>query len=233
VSAFRVEGVNFDLKSMNDRRSSAVNCRSHSSQFMQSTPPSISPEPPESNSPPQFGLRGVFLVVTVVCVLLAVLRLVSALVLGILVLLVLTVGAHLAASGMARRLHGQAARKTRRKTRGAPLGDASPVDPLRDANFAPTTRLSQHHPMGRIAVIAPILGGIVGTSLGGLGMASFLGSKATLANVAVAAVAAGVLGAIGSFLLATFLKTLLQANVEAWRHEESGGLKSVEREKNR
>lgn len=217
MSAIWIKQVKYDSGRSNDTRCSPIKHHSHLSQIMHPTPSPIL-EPPESSPPPQFGLRILFVVVTAICVALALTPLLSALVLGILVLLVVTVGAHFAASGLGHRLRAQAHRTRRRKPHGA-SGNAAGADELQDADFAPPTLLSRRRPLGGIVVIAPVFGGIVGATLGSIGMAHFLADKASLANVAVAGMAAGVLGAIGSFLLATFLKALLEANVEAWRHE--------------
>lgn len=190
---------------------------------MQSSLPPAS-EPHEPSPRPQFGLRMIFIVVTAICGLLALARLVSPFVLGILVLVMITVGAHLAASGMGHRLRQTAHRRRHRSRAGAGpdtpgVTDEHPAEGILPTDLAPSTRLSRRQSLGRIVIIAPLVGGLVGATCGGFGMAKVLGPQSNWANLGVVAIAAGVLGGIGSFLLATFLKAFWDAHAEAWRHE--------------
>lgn len=181
-------------------------------------PPVEDRSPP--TPPPQFGLRTLFVGVALLCVTLVVARQVAPYLLAVLVLLVLTVGAHLAASGVGSRLTSKAdANRRRAAARRLSLPGGGGGDRLRPEAFAPTTRLSQRRPLGAVKVLGPLVGGCLAATCGGWGMARFLAERATVANVGVTTVASGVLGAIFGFLIAAFVQAMVEANVEAWKQD--------------
>lgn len=172
----------------------------------------------ERQPPPQFGLKVLFSLITLICVGLVLVRYASPYVLAVIVLIVVTVGAHVVASGVGHQLRAGTDERRRRLARRISVAGGEPAAHS-PPEFAPTTQLSERQPLGRIVIIAPIVGGVAGVAAGAWGMAAALGEKARIANVSVAAFAAGVLGAIGAFLIATFLKALASAHAEALRHE--------------
>jgi len=64
------------------------------------------------------------------------------------------------------------------------------------------------------------LGAAIAAVGGGYWLGQSLGAKATLANMAFGICAFAVIGGILGFLLGTFLKVLVAANLEAWRNGE-------------
>ncbi|MCA9163755.1 MAG: hypothetical protein KDA41_04855 [Planctomycetales bacterium] len=101
--------------------------------------------------------------------------------------------------------------------------DEFPVDLARagealDANsFAPTSKMNQRRSLGWLVIFAPIAGFVLAGICGGLWLTRENWAESTWVSIAASVVAAGTLGALGGFLLAAFLKVVLESLWEASR----------------
>lgn len=189
---------------------------------------------------PQFKLRTLLLLVTLACLVLAAAKLLSPLAIAVLVVLLLSVMAHVVGNALGTRL-----RDGDEATLGPFLDDDLP--PLHDdsrssgdmdeamkrgqrrpvaerwravkaEDFARQSQLSHRESLPWGLILPCVLGGVVlGGLVGGWWLAHILGAKLTLGKLAVGSTAAALLGGLLGFLLSAFLKTLVNANVDAWR----------------
>jgi len=161
----------------------------------------------------RFGLRSLLLLVGLLCVALAAIKVVSWLSLGMGLLIILCIAAHVFGNSLGTKLREQS-----RQTEGDGGPDAThrPSDRATVA-FAPTTGLSERRPLGVIVVVVVGLGMLGGAVLGYwlLGMA--LEERANWANMTLGTAAFVVLGGFSGFAICTFLKVVIGANLEAWR----------------
>lgn len=99
-------------------------------------------------------------------------------------------------------------------------------DALSDAwsdasEFAPPSKLTQRESLGRVIYIAPVVTAVALATAGGFWLRHVVGAKATMGNMAFGIAAFAVLGCILGFLLGSFVKVLVTANLDAWRNGES------------
>jgi hypothetical protein len=87
--------------------------------------------------------------------------------------------------------------------------------------FAPPSKLTRRESLGRIVYIAPVATSLALATAGGFWLRHVVGDKATMANMTFGIAAFAVLGCILGFLLGSFVKVLVTANVDAWRNGES------------
>lgn len=168
--------------------------------------------------PPQFGLRTVWLGVTVFCVLLAAMKWLPAAVNIVLAILILSVLAHVLGNALGMQLRGSGNRPLPdQPLEGVPLRAAAP---LASESFAPPSQLTERRPLGRLTYVFPALGAVTAATGGYFWLLAMLGRKATLGNVSFGVGAFLVIGGILGYLAGTFLKVLVAANVEAWRNGE-------------
>lgn len=166
--------------------------------------------------PPRFGLRSLFVVLTLLCVLLATMQLAGGLGAAALLLFVLAVLAHVAGASLGDQLRAN--------------GSAPPVDeqgmpilaaPRRTAQaheFAPATPLGERRSLGWTMLIVTTLCLIAGAIAGG----KLFGGDGDLAGIRSAvlgSVSLGVLGWIGGFALVSFAKSLAGSVWHAHRGE--------------
>jgi hypothetical protein len=172
----------------------------------------LSPTKSAPLGPPQFGLRTLLVVISLIAALFGLAQWVSPILLALVVLLVLSIVAHVAANVIGTRL------REGRRTPGANSVEHDAPDEihLREDHFAPVTKLGGNHTLGWIPFIGAALGLVVGGTSGTLWTANLLGDKQDAFTLALAAVAFGALGGFGAFLIVGFLK----AGWDAW-HEAS------------
>lgn len=164
--------------------------------------------------PPQYGLRTLLLVVSTAAVLLGLWNWVSPIVFAALLLLVLSVIAHVAGNVIGSRL-----RDGRRLSQGAAVEEDLPQQTLlREHHFAPVTKLGRRHSLGWIPLLSAVAGLIIGAAGGGIATAVLLARDFDWFPVIIAACAFGALGGFGGFLVVGFC----QALGEAW-HEAARG----------
>lgn len=88
------------------------------------------------------------------------------------------------------------------------------------AEFAPPSKLTQRESLGRVIYIAPVVTAVALATAGGFWLRHVVGAKATVGNMAFGIAAFAVLGCILGFLLGSFVKVLVTANLDAWRNGE-------------
>lgn len=169
--------------------------------------------------PPQFRLRSLLIFVGLLCILLALAKVVGSYATLILVLFLLTVVAHVVGNAIGTRLRENNGSQHRQGDESAEMVGLS--EKLTAQHFAPTTRLSRNHRLGMIVVVCVVTGAIGGSILGGWLLSLAVGNKATWANMSVGVIAMGVLGGFFGFLSSSFLKVLIAANLEAWKEEQA------------
>jgi hypothetical protein len=154
------------------------------------------PELPKRLRPPQFGLRTLLLLVTACAFLLALERWFSLAPIAVaaLVLLALSIFAHVAGNAIGTRL-----REIGDQPDDGGADQAYRFRQPQAGDFAPATQLSQRQSLGWTIVVATITGTIAG-GIGG-GLWTWLASSGPIGplNIAVGVVAFGVLGGIGAF----------------------------------
>lgn len=108
------------------------------------------------------------------------------------------------------------------------LGERSESDAFRrdetlddTADFAPPSKLTRRESLGLVVYIAPLATSLTLATAGGFWLRAVVGAKATVANIAFGVAAFGVLGCILGFLLGSFVKVMISANLDAWRNGES------------
>ena len=163
--------------------------------------------------PPQFGLRALLLAVSCLAVLLGLWNWMSPITFAALFLLILSIIAHVAGNVIGARLRdGQAGRRMVQEKH-------EHVTDLQEGHFAPVTKLGQRHSLGMLPIICGASGAILGAVVGGGSTAILTQRTFEWLAVVVAAIAFGVLGGLGGFLTAGFIKAFNDAWSEASNKE--------------
>jgi hypothetical protein len=174
------------------------------------------PEPcsqPLPLGPPQFGLRALLLAVSCLAVLFGLWHWMSPITFAALLLLVLSIIAHVAGNVIGGRLRdGQAGQRAAQEKH-------EHVSDLHDGHFAPVTKLGHRQSLGLLPIISAATGTFVGAGLGGGWTAMVTQPTVDWSPVVVAVIAFGVLGGLGGFLTAGFIKALNDAWSEAANKE--------------
>lgn len=169
--------------------------------------------------PPQFGLRALLLGTALICLMLALMKWMSGAVILVVVVLLLSVLAHVAGNALGTQLRDTGSRRL--PDDAAPdSGLSGAARPLAEHDFAPRTRLSHRQALGWVCYAFPVATSLASAVGGGLWLRHGLGAKATWGNLAFGSGAFAVIGAILGFLLGTFVKVLVTANLEAWQNGE-------------
>jgi hypothetical protein len=169
------------------------------------------PIPPSLHlGPPQFGLRTMLLIVSSVAVLLGLSQWMSPISFAALLLLILSIIAHVAGNVIGTRL--KEVQRARKKEE-----PEEPRASLRSEHFAPTTKLGGRQSLGWLPLGCGIGGFVIGAILGCAWTAYLLGSEFDWGTLALAALAFGALGGIGGFLVVGFSKAFW----DAWQQASS------------
>jgi hypothetical protein len=191
-----------------------------------STPPQAAADSSRQLPRPQFTLRTLFLLITLVCLLLAACQVLSPLAIGVLLLVLLSVLAHVAGNAIGTQLRdGDSAPAAGGKDQlggdgiHAGLPEIHARRPLVADDFARRSQLS-HRDSLRWLVILPsiVIGATSGGLLGTWWLSHIPAIQLSPLKLVVGATATTVLGGMLGFLLSAFLKTLISANRDAWRH---------------
>ncbi|WP_254510368.1 hypothetical protein [Anatilimnocola floriformis] len=159
--------------------------------------------------PPQFGLRALLLGVSCLAVLLGLWNWMSPITFAALLLLILSVLAHVAGNVIGSRLRdGQAGRRVEQEKH-------EHITDLHEDHFAPVTKLGHRHSLGIMPIISATTGAIIGAAVGGGWTAVLIQRSFEWLPVIIATIAFGVLGGLGGFLTVGFIKALNDAWSEA------------------
>jgi hypothetical protein len=172
------------------------------------------PSFPPRLRPPQFGLRTLLLLVTACAVIFAAGQWLPPIWVAALVLLALSIFAHVAGNAIGTRLREIGNRKDNRAYDLQP-----PVS--REPRFAPVTRLGQRYHLGWPIVIATFAGIITGGIGGGLWTLLTARQQVPVAAVGLGVVAFAALGGILAFATVGFMQVLFGAIWQAMRQSSS------------
>lgn len=167
--------------------------------------------------PPQFTLRTLLALITLLAVLFALVNVIHPLVLSGLILLVLLIAGHVAGNAIGTRLREIGSRPVTRDGRDISPGPFGPQ--VAEQDYAPPTQLGRRLSLGLMVVIVTSIGALVGALSGGLWGYLAAGSDGWL-NIVVGAVAFGFLGGFCSFAAFSFSQVLLGAFWQAVRSAE-------------
>jgi hypothetical protein len=174
------------------------------------------PEPRSQSlplGPPQFGLRTLLLVVSCLAVIFGLWHWVSPITFAALLLLVISIIAHVAGNVIGGRLRdGQTGQRAVQEKH-------EHVNDLQEEHYAPVTKLGHRQSLGLLPIISAGTGMLVGAALGGGWTAIVTQPHIDWGPVIVAVIAFGVLGGLGGFLTAGFIKALNDAWSEAANKE--------------
>jgi hypothetical protein len=176
------------------------------------------PKSPRRLRPPQFGLRTLLLAVTAIGMVLALGQWLPPITVACLVLLVLSIVAHVAGNAIGTRLR-EIGDLPAQERDFFPWGGKPRTRPGA-GDFAPTTQLGRRSHLGWPIVIATFAGIIAG-GIGG-GLWTLLASRGPVGplNVGVGVVAFSVLGGIATFLLFGFVQVGIGAIRQASRQSQ-------------
>jgi hypothetical protein len=158
---------------------------------------------------PQFSLRTLFLLTTLVGCICALANLVSPLVLGGILFLAASIAAHVAGNKLGVTLREHASKQRIHQQQERPMV----TGPLANAPAVPATRLRERKALGLVAGILTLAGGAAGLGLGVAGV-HVLNRSPSTADLIVVGIAGAVLGALWTFALVGFLQVTSGA---AWQ----------------
>ena len=175
------------------------------------------PEPsrPLPLGPPQFGLRTLLLAVSIAAVLLGLSQWLPPIYLAAIVLLFLSIIAHVAGNVIGSRLRDGKAVKV------AAEDKHEHAQSLKEHHFAPVTKLGHRHSLGWLPLVISLVGFVLGAAIGGGWTAWLLRRDLGWVPVGGAACGVGALGGFGGFVVSGFCKSLGDAWSEA-ANEKSG-----------
>ena len=155
---------------------------------------------------------------TLLCVFFALLDTLSPLGVAAVVFVIISVLAHVAGNYLGTQLRESGNRRFGQE-RVAPHGASTDIASADiAAAAAPPSQLRSRTPLGLLVLIITATGVLIGGMAGGFGTAWANGEKAAALNIAVGAAAFAVLGGIGAFLIASFLRVMFGAWRQAHQH---------------
>lgn len=163
--------------------------------------------------PPQFGLRTLLLLVSLAAVLLSLAQWVTPITFAAVILLILSIVAHVAGNVIGSRLRDGRTDQLQQSDKHEHAGE------LQEHHFAPVSKLGHRHSLGWVPLISALTGGIVGAVAGGGWTAVQLQRSFDWLPVIIAAIAFGVLGCLGGFITAGFFTAFNDAWTEAANKE--------------
>jgi hypothetical protein len=163
--------------------------------------------------PPQFGLRTMLVVTTIIALVFFTWRVFGSLAAATEVLFLLAILAHVAGNAVGTQLRDQ---RPRRDVHAAPDGGRHP--PLSAQAFAPKSHLALRQRLGWMVPVIACLSGIAGGAMGGGWLIRMNAHQIDAGSMLLAYASCGVLGGIAGFLLYGFARVTFQAVREAHRH---------------
>jgi hypothetical protein len=180
--------------------------------------------------PPQFTLRTLILVVTVLAILFALVNVVHPIVLAGLVLLVLLIAAHVVGNYLGTRLREMGDRPVTKE--GGPIPPRRFFPHVERGSFAPQSDLAKKISLGLPVLIVTSAGVLTGGIAGG--MWGFLSATSDgWANIVVGTVAFGFLGGFASFAAFSFTQVILSAIWQASRPQNAPSSAAAQAENDR
>jgi hypothetical protein len=152
--------------------------------------------------PPQFALRTLFVAMTLVGALLALMNVLGALWSITLVFFLCLVLAHVAGNALGTKLRQNASRS---EAAGELLGAASPSVRREDLSAIAPPRLAERTRLSGGLMVIAALGALLGGSFGAAALATAEGQRITAAGIALGAFSSAVLGGFVGFLIGSFL----------------------------
>lgn len=169
-------------------------------------------------APPRYGLRALLLSVTAVSVLFALLRTIDAGLSAAIILLLVMIAAHVAATALGTKSRDRS-QHTRLATRPlARQGSRSILSTTAAdvaAAAAPGTRLGHHAALGWMMIVVSAVGGIAGALAGGWMLASHYSGRLGPLALGFGTLSSGVLGGFVGFFVCSCLGVFLRALGEA------------------
>ena len=165
--------------------------------------------------PPQFRLSTLFLGMTALSVLFAAMTWVGPLAALGLVLLALSIVAHVAGNAIGTRLRENGSRPLAGEIGGPEFLKRKPGSPVAAGDCAPATRLGGRHPLGWLIVVVTVAAFLLGGISGGAFQAWLCWEKSTVVSILCGAAASGALGGFGGFLVSSFFRELFRAHAQA------------------
>lgn len=169
----------------------------------------------EGLRPPQFRLSTLLWGMTALSILFAAMTWVGPLAAFGLLLLFLSIVAHVAGNAIGTRLREIGSRPLAEKGGGPDYLKRKPGSPVFAGECAPATRLGSHHPLGWLIVVATASAFVVGGLAGGAFLAWLCWEKSTLVSILCGAAASAALGGFGGFLVSSFVRELSRAHAQA------------------
>jgi hypothetical protein len=163
---------------------------------------------PQPSRPPQFGLRTMFLGVTLLSAAFALFTAVGAAISAALLMLGSLLAAHVVGNAIGTRL---------REQESLPPSESPPqsLDLNRVAQNESAQRLRENTAIDRRWMIIAGLGALIGSVAGGFAISVAVGSKLTLAGLCLGTVSSAVLGGFAGFMAMSFWTVARSAFAEA------------------
>lgn len=171
--------------------------------------------------PPQFRLSTLLWGMTALSVLFAAMTWVGPLAAFGLLLLFLSIVAHVAGNSIGTRLRENGSRRLAGDHIDFDNQRRKPGSPLVVGDCAPATTLSSRHPLGWLIVVATAAAFLVGGIVGGTFLAWLCWEKSTLVSILCGAAASAALGGFGGFLVSSFARELFRAQAQAAASESN------------
>jgi hypothetical protein len=179
------------------------------------TPPSEIRDPQSVLPPPQFGLRTLLWVITGCAAIFALSRWLTPIALAGVVMLVLSVIAHVAGNAIGTRLRELSGRQRPKRSEGS---STPTLDRPAAHDFAPVTRLGQRTSLGWPIIVGTAAGTLAGGIGGGVWTVFNARGAVDPFSIAVGVLAFAVLNGIGAFVIFGFLQVGLGALRQALSH---------------
>lgn len=174
--------------------------------------------------PPQFRLSTLFWGMTALSVLFAAMTWVGPLAAFGLVLLALSIVAHVAGNAIGTRLRENGSRPLPGEVGRPEFLTRKPGSQVKACECAPATRLGGRHPLGWLIIVATIAAFLLGGLAGGVFLAWLCWEKSTVVSILCGAAASGALGGFGGFLVSSFFRELFRAHAQAAANERVDGV---------
>jgi hypothetical protein len=163
-------------------------------------------------SPPKFSLRTLWISMTALCCLFAVMASLGALWSAVLALFLCLAAAHVIGNKLGTQLRAHADRQISAERLARP-----PRSALRlNLGVAAPEQLTSRRKLKRVTLLLTILGALIGAEFGGLGV-GVIYPKASSSAMALGIFSSAVLGGFAGFLTSSFFSVVQQALAEAHR----------------